>query len=300
MTGMALGWITPTPLLGSVVRNPKISFVVLGDYAGLDRQADSWKIILRQASATLCCFVAFFVGGHSAMGMQPVWSTGKEEQKFSSLPSTEGIFVAYLPTGVESSISNFYSIPTIWRYWGIVWRFPMKCSSRSHMADTGQGEFLSVRPNDIGIEGVDCKTTIHVKGNVISRGLSTIFERDFSCWVRGEEVFDDGAINKDVGPQLSSSHSNHDTNSSNKGQELEKRGEGSDSGYFIAKTPSREPTIAPLIWSLTAGSAGFGLSLLGLLYLDNERRLLGASLLCIGLLLGCGGALVLGFGRVLL
>src|SRR5258708_20393898 len=29
MTGMALGWITPTSLLGSVVRNPKISFVVL-------------------------------------------------------------------------------------------------------------------------------------------------------------------------------------------------------------------------------------------------------------------------------
>src|SRR5258706_16012147 len=29
MTGMALGWITPTSLLGSVVRNPKRSFVVL-------------------------------------------------------------------------------------------------------------------------------------------------------------------------------------------------------------------------------------------------------------------------------
>src|SRR5258706_10790362 len=28
MTGMALGWITPTSLLGSVVRNPKRSFVV--------------------------------------------------------------------------------------------------------------------------------------------------------------------------------------------------------------------------------------------------------------------------------
>src|SRR5712672_4774271 len=29
MTGMALGWITPTSLLGSVVRNAKRSFVVL-------------------------------------------------------------------------------------------------------------------------------------------------------------------------------------------------------------------------------------------------------------------------------
>src|SRR6266446_8240337 len=28
MTGMALGWITPTSLLGSVVRNPNRSFVV--------------------------------------------------------------------------------------------------------------------------------------------------------------------------------------------------------------------------------------------------------------------------------
>jgi hypothetical protein len=180
------------------------------------------------AVVVLGCLVAFSVRRHScerATGMHSFWSTGDEKQKFSYLLSIKDVLVAYLSTGVKSSLSDFYIIPTIGCYWGAVWYISMECT-QSHMADAWHGECCLIWPDDSRIERIDSKSSIHVKRNIIGRGLSGIFERYLGYWIEGEESLDYSAFNKDISSQLFSGRLDHDANSSNKRHELQKRGEG--------------------------------------------------------------------------
>ena len=95
----------------------------------------------------------------------------------------------------------------------------------------------------------------------------------------------------DVGTQLTPSSKTHDPYSANQGKELKESNQTGERRNFVAQTPSREPTIAPMIWSLILVGVGFPLCLLGLLNFDNERRLFATALLLAGLLLGALGIL---------
>jgi hypothetical protein len=118
--------------------------------------------------------------------------------------------------------------------------------------------------------------------------IKMIRQRDrFSCSVCGRCTF-----RKEISPQLATAGTYHDANSADQRKELRQCRDACDSSNFIAETPSDKPTIAPLLWSLLVTSCGFGLAFIGLLNLDNERRLLGPALLGCGLLLGGWGFLM--------
>lgn len=125
--------------------------------------------------------------------------------------------------------------------------------------------------------------------------LSKVFEADHSLKefsVSNLDQFYTSAVDTYVCSQLTASGSHHDADGSYQGKKLEKSNRNGNRGYLVTERPSVEPTIAPLLWSLGAAALGFCLCMLGLLNLDNERRLLGTALLGIGLVLGCGSLLM--------
>jgi hypothetical protein len=110
--------------------------------------------------------------------------------------------------------------------------------------------------------------------------------------IKHHSLEDTGVTREDISSQLASSIAHHDPYRDNESNKLEESSRAGDASYSVAETPASEPTIAPLFWSFGSVGLGFILSLRGLFYFDDEKRLVG------GLLLGCG--LLLGAWRFLL
>lgn len=91
---------------------------------------------------------------------------------------------------------------------------------------------------------------------------------------------------KNVSAQLPTSGSHHDPNGSDQSEKLKESNKDRNSCDPVTQTPTPEPTIAPLLYSMVAGGLGFFLCLFGLLNLDDNRRLIAAVQLGCGLLLG--------------
>lgn len=98
-------------------------------------------------------------------------------------------------------------------------------------------------------------------------------------------------FNMDVGPQFAVRAAPHDGDGGKKSGKLQESDKDRNSGDFVAQSPTDEPSIAPLLWSLGAGGVGFILCLWGLFNWD-ERRLFGSVLFGLGLMLVCGGLLI--------
>jgi hypothetical protein len=105
-------------------------------------------------------------------------------------------------------------------------------------------------------------------------------------------IGDSSALQKQIGSELPATIADHYAYRDKESNNLKSGGGAGNSSYFVTQVPAREPSIAPLIWSIVSVCLGFCLSLFGLLNFDNERRLLGAALLGSGLLLGGWGFLM--------
>ena len=91
-----------------------------------------------------------------------------------------------------------------------------------------------------------------------------------------------------IGSKLAYGRKNHYPQSSNQSHELEQRSKTRNGRDLLAKGPG----ISLYIWFLLTVLGGFILCLLGGLYFNYERRILGAALLGIGFLLGAAGFLI--------
>jgi hypothetical protein len=144
--------------------------------------------------------------------------------------------------------------------------------------------------------------------NAMRWRLAGIFEyQDYSRLVGTGRIWriehiainDQCLIRQEIGSQFATPIEDHDPNSKNQRKKLKESNNTGYSSYLVAEIPSikppKEPSVAPLLWSLLAAGCGFLLCLLGGQYLDDERRLLGAALLGVGLLLGALAILPWGF-----
>jgi len=95
-------------------------------------------------------------------------------------------------------------------------------------------------------------------------------------------------LGQDVGTQLSSSIEDQHPNGSDQCTELKSANNSCDNSNTITKTPH----LIWIAWSLLCAGSGFILAVLGGQYLYDQRRLLGAAMLAIGLLLGALGFLI--------
>ena len=136
--------------------------------------------------------------------------------------------------------------------------------------------------------------------NIFSRRLATVLIDHSNAWLismLGKRGFHYGAFkqtccfDENVGAQLPTPVTHRNPYRNQEGYELEQRGDTCYTGYFIAQTPSVEPSIAPLLLPIGSVCVGFVSSLFGLLNLNYERSLLGAPLLRCWLL-GAGGFLM--------
>jgi hypothetical protein len=137
------------------------------------------------------------------------------------------------------------------------------------------------------------KTYRHLGSKVVGGSLTRIADLDFKFWTFANFGIDNPCLNGEyIGSQLTAGAKIHDSDSSNKSQELQKTDENRDSSNFVAQTPTNEPSIEPLLWSLAAGGTGLVLCLFGGLNFGDGRRIFGSTLFTFGLLLGIGGLLI--------
>ncbi len=109
-------------------------------------------------------------------------------------------------------------------------------------------------------------------------------------WCQHHPFIKTGIVGINVGSQLSSSREKQYAYGAGQSQKLQESSNGRDGRDSVAKSP----TIKPLVWAIFA--AGLGLFLcVWWLYLNDERRLLGAALIGLGVLLGAIAILPWGF-----
>jgi len=118
-----------------------------------------------------------------------------------------------------------------------------------------------------------------IAGNVVRVRLTGSLKSEVAC----AEAY--------IRSQLAPGSVSHHVQSENKCEELKKSNNNGDRSDLVAQTPAQGPSVAPLLWSLLIITSGFLLCLLGGLYFDNKRRLLGAALFMGGALLGLLGFL---------
>lgn len=146
-----------------------------------------------------------------------------------------------------------------------------------------------------------CDHNLCPANHLVGGGLSGILKSDYDenlipalgHWFIQHHAFQNvGTLWKNVSPQLAASGSHHDPYGSDQGEELKEANENSNSSDPVAQTPTPEPTVAPLVYSMIAGGFGFFFCVLGLLNFENDRRLLAVVQLGSGLLLGGFGFLL--------
>jgi hypothetical protein len=256
----------------------------------------------RQAGGILGCFIAFFIWGHSALGMQSFWSAGKEEQKLGCASLVENVFVDYPSAGVESSSTIIYDSPLVICYWIIIPRYSMEHTSRAHMSYTWKNEFSIIKPDDLRSKRVDCNSAINIKGNIISGGLSSIFESDFGPWIGSKTVLQDGIINEDISPQLPNGsflgtlyEPSSGPPQSNGREEQQARKEHQKRVSNFETPIEYRPKFGSLIAAIAVIGLGLAVCGSGMSFWDSGRRWRGSALLLFGMFLGFYGPISLLF-----
>jgi hypothetical protein len=154
---------------------------------------------------------------------------------------------------------------------------------RDDRFDGGESRLLIKWP------GVDTSDDWRLTPNldIVSWGLAGVSKNDFDGNFRSVSGHRRTVDIGDIGTELPFAGSPHDANGGHQGDKLKERDDAGDNSDFVAQAPS----INPILWSFGLCGLGFFVCLFGGKYFDNKRRLLGASIIGTGILLGALGIL---------